>query len=94
MLWPYYNLSFRFDPEELLDRYVDRDPPLSLSELHRALALRVKRTGRPTGASCTGSDRLFQLALVLLLLDILAWLVSIASPGVMTATRRADLGTT
>jgi hypothetical protein len=23
LLWPYYNLTFRFDPEELLARYVD-----------------------------------------------------------------------
>jgi hypothetical protein len=78
MLWPYYNLSFRFDPEDLLDRYVDRDPSLSMSDLHRALALRVKTDWTANGRVVHRLRQVFQLALVLLLLDILAWLVSIA----------------
>ena len=27
LLWPYYNLTFRFDPEELLATYVDTTNP-------------------------------------------------------------------
>jgi hypothetical protein len=77
MLWPYYNLSFRFDPQDMLDRYIDRDQ-LSMTELHRALALRVKADWQANGRVVHRLRQVFQLALVLLLLDILAWLVSIA----------------
>src|SRR5262245_49266448 len=42
MLWPYYNYTFRFDPKELLTRYVDNGAPVSMSEIHRQLALRIE----------------------------------------------------
>src|SRR5436190_8880673 len=35
ILWPYYDLTFRFDPSDLLDHYVDAPQPASLSEMHR-----------------------------------------------------------
>src|SRR5262249_56934027 len=41
LLWPYYNLTFRFDPEDLLARYVDVAEPSSMAPLHRELALRL-----------------------------------------------------
>jgi hypothetical protein len=31
MLWPHYNYTFRFDPEELLALYVDREPPSQIN---------------------------------------------------------------
>ena len=37
MLWPYYNLSFRFDPEDLLVRYVDVAEPVPMAVIHREL---------------------------------------------------------
>jgi hypothetical protein len=77
MLWPYYNYTFRFDPEELLALYVDRESPASMAEMHRALAVRIN-------ADMTSNWRIIQpirvalqLALILLLLEILAWLLSI-----------------
>jgi hypothetical protein len=77
MLWPYYNYTFRFDPEELLALYVDREPPASMAEMHRALAVHIN-------TDMTGNWRIIQpirvalhLALILLLLEILAWLLSI-----------------
>ena len=42
ILWPYYNFTFRFDPEELLAQFVDRDSPATMSAMHRALAVRIK----------------------------------------------------
>jgi hypothetical protein len=48
VLWPYYNLSWRFDPTELLATYVDSEPPATMSGIHRDLALRIKLTGKGT----------------------------------------------
>jgi hypothetical protein len=78
LLWPYYDLSFRFDPEELLADYVDRDPPLPMPALHRELALRAKADWRRNGRIVRRMREYMQLALVLLIVDILAWMFSIA----------------
>jgi hypothetical protein len=43
MLWPYYNFSSRFDVEELLSQYVDAEGPATMTEMCRALAVRLKR---------------------------------------------------
>ena len=82
VLWPYYNLSFRFDAEELLDDYVDSDAPATMSEMHRALALRIKADWRANGRLVRRMREAFQVALVFLLFDLLAWLFAIAAlPG-------------
>jgi hypothetical protein len=77
MLWPYYNLTFRFDPEDLLRRYVRTEPGASLSVMYVELALRIK-------ADMIGNWRIIQrirvalqIALILLLLEIAAWFLSI-----------------
>jgi hypothetical protein len=77
MLWPYYNYTFRFDPEELMQRYVDSPAAVSLSSMHRTLALTIK-------ADMIGNWRIIgrirlalQVSLVLLLLEIIAWILSI-----------------
>jgi hypothetical protein len=50
LLWPYYNLSFRFDAQDLLDRYVHTRAPTTMAGMQRDLALRIKadwhRNGR------------------------------------------------
>ena len=43
ILWPKGDCSFRFDPEELLATYVDREAPASLTEMHRTLAILIKQ---------------------------------------------------
>jgi hypothetical protein len=78
VLWPYYNLSFRFDAQELLDDYVDGDSPATMSEMHRALALRIKADWQANGRLIRRMREAFQVSLVLLLLELLAWLVAIA----------------
>lgn len=79
MLWPYYNLSFRLDPEELLERYVDKD--LSMPRMHRELSLAIKQDWQRNGRVVRRLREVFQLALVFLVVDILAWLISIAGQG-------------
>src|SRR4030095_13457032 len=49
LLWPYYNLSFRFDAQDLLDTYIDRQPPATMAGVDRDLALRVQAGWQRTG---------------------------------------------
>jgi hypothetical protein len=81
VLWPYYDFWFRFDPRELIDRYVDGQPDGSMAAMHRELALRIEgdiarnwRIIRRMRTAC-------QLALALLMVNLVAWLLSIAATG-------------
>jgi hypothetical protein len=78
LLWPYYDLSWRFDPQDLLDTYVDGQAPATMAGMHRELALRIKADWHRNGRVVRRLRETFQLALVLLVLNILAWLLSIA----------------
>jgi uncharacterized membrane protein len=78
VLWPYYNLSFRFDAQDLLDTYIDTQAPATMAGMHRDLALRIKADWHRNGRVVRRLREAFQLALVVLLLNILAWLFSIA----------------
>jgi len=78
LLWPYYNLTFRFDPEDLLARYVDVAQPMPMASMHRELALQIKADWRRNGPIVRRLREALQIALVLLLAEIVAWLFSIA----------------
>ncbi|MBZ9810138.1 MULTISPECIES: hypothetical protein [unclassified Mesorhizobium] len=78
LLWPYHKYTFRFDPEELLHRYVDGDRPLKISAMQRALALRIKADMASNWRIIQRLRAALQIALVLLLFDILAWLFAVA----------------
>src|SRR5262245_36614324 len=78
LLWPYYNLSFRFDPADLLTQYVDGDHPQTMSAMHRGLALRIQDDWHRNGSIVRRLREAFQLALVLLVLEILVWMFAIA----------------
>ena len=79
MLWPYYNFTFRFDPGELLRSFVDRDEPATMDEMHRTLALRIKTDMANNWRIIQRIRVALQLSLIVLLLEILAWLVSIGA---------------
>ena len=81
MLWPYYNLTFRFDPEQLVARYVDVPEPPPMAVVHRELALQIKADWRQNGRIVRRLRETLQLALILLLLEIGAWLIAIARAG-------------
>jgi hypothetical protein len=78
LLWPYYNFHFRFDVRDLLTNYVDADPPASLAEMHRRLAIRVEDDRERNARILRRLREALQVALVLLLAEILAWLFSIS----------------
>ena len=79
LLWPYYNLSFRFDAQDLLDQFVDSETPSSMSEMYRVLALRMRDDWQRNGRIVHRLRQAFQLSLILLLFEILAWLFSVAA---------------
>ena len=78
LLWPYYNLTFRFDPEDLLARYVDVPEPVPIAEMHRELALQIKADWVRNGRIVRRLREAMQVALILLLAEIVVWLLSIA----------------
>jgi hypothetical protein len=77
MLWPYHRYSFRFDPEELLRQYVDGDQQTTLTTMHRALALRIKADMAGNWQIIQRLRVALQVALILLLMNILAWFLAI-----------------
>jgi hypothetical protein len=81
LLWPYYNLTFRFDPEVLLARYVDVPAPPPMAMIHRELALQIKADAHANGRTVRRLREALQVALILLIAEIAAWLVSIAEPA-------------
>ncbi len=78
ILWPYYNYTFRFDPEELLRLYVDGDPDATMGAIHRTLALRIKKDMVDNWGTIQRIRIALQWSLVFLIAEILAWLLSIA----------------
>ena len=78
MLWPYHRYVFRFDAEELLHQFVDSGDRMTMSAMHRALALRIKADMARNWRIIQRLRVALQIALVFLLLDILAWLLAIA----------------
>jgi hypothetical protein len=78
MLWPYYNYTFRLDPIELLREY-DGPGTASISEMHRALALRLEAHRANNWRIIQRLRLALQLALIRFILDIFAWLVAIGS---------------
>jgi hypothetical protein len=71
-LWPFYNYTFRFDPEELLDQYVDSDAVATMSAIHRALALRIKADMIDNWRIIQRIGVALQFSLILLLVEFLA----------------------
>lgn len=71
------NYTFRFDPEQLLAQFVDREAPAPMSEMHRVLALQIKTDMANNWRIIQRIRVALQLSLIVLLLEILAWLVSI-----------------
>jgi hypothetical protein len=78
LLWPYYNFTFRFDPEVLLARYVDVAEPPALALIHRELAIQIKADWQANGRIVRRLREALQVALILLIVEIAAWLISIA----------------
>lgn len=77
MLWPYHNYTFRFDPEDLLDQYVNGEEHMTMSTINRTLALRIKADMTRNWRVIQRLRVALQFALVFLLLEILVLFLSI-----------------
>ena len=77
LLWPYFDLAFRLDPDDLMAQYVDRDD-VPLATMHRQLAGRLGADWRRNGRIVRRLRVALQAALVTLLVMMLAWMLSIA----------------
>jgi hypothetical protein len=86
ILWPYDELSFRFDAGELLEHYVDGTEPMSMAEMHRSLALRIKRDWVNNGRLLRRIREALQLALELLLFQIVTYFLSIAGEAIQSTS--------
>ena len=64
-----------------LARYVDVAAPMPMSAIHRELALQIKSDWKQNGRTVRRLREALQLALILLLFEILAWFISIAEAG-------------
>jgi hypothetical protein len=78
LLWPYYDLVYRLDPEDLIKEFVDPEPPASIASMHRSLAVRLKADWRQNGRIVRRMRVALQMALLGLIAMMLAWMVSIA----------------
>ena len=79
MLWPHHKYAFRFDPGMLLDEYIDSKDRLTMSAIHRALALRIKADMASNWKIIQRLRLALQFSLAFLLFEILALLFSIGS---------------
>jgi hypothetical protein len=101
LLGPYYNLRSASTHRSCWTSTWEAPQPASLSEMYRGLALRIKADSARNGRVVRRMREAFQLASVLLLLQILAWFLSIARvpdlgreswayTGKVTPVRRSD----
>jgi hypothetical protein len=78
MLWPFHKYTFRLDPRQLLIQYVDGGSRATMPEMYRELALRLENDRASNWRIIQRLRLALQVALILLLLNILAWFVAIA----------------
>jgi hypothetical protein len=79
LVWPYQHYRFRFDPNDLLRRFVDSEQPTSFSAMHRELAVQAELDRAKNWRTIQRLLVGLQAALLLLLVEIAAWLIAIAT---------------
>ena len=78
ILWP-HSLEFTANPANVIESYIETAEPLSVPEIHRDLALHMHRS---YDENLSGQQQLasrFRLAGVLLTVEVLFWIVDLAS---------------
>ena len=78
LLWPQPDWMFRFAPESIIGDYVEAAEPASLDDMHRELALHLGDNCVTNEARMEKLWRLYQLACVLLVGEVGAWIVALA----------------
>ena len=79
LLWPYYDFRFRFNPLEMLDRFVDGQTSMDLDDMRRDLAIQIEGDRDANGRLVRRMRESLQLGLIILVAEILSWSMSIAT---------------
>ena len=78
ILWP-HRLEFTANPKNVIDNYIETKEPLRTDEIHRDLSLHMQDS---YGDNLIGQKQLatrFRIAGVLLTLEVVLWLIDLAS---------------
>jgi len=78
IIWPYHNYTFRFDPAQLLAEFCEDESQSTLDAMHHTLSSRIKNDLDDNWRIVQRLRVGLQLALVLFVLNIVAWLFAIA----------------
>jgi hypothetical protein len=79
ILWPRRDWEFAAIPRRLISIYIETENPLSVERIHRDLALHMQDSYDMNEARLERLIVYFRLAVVLLTVEVLAWVIDIAS---------------
>jgi hypothetical protein len=77
ILWPTREWKFRANSKKLARDYIDSDPPASLSEMQRDLALHMENWAQANSWKMRWLFFYFQAAVLLLGLNVLFWIMDL-----------------
>lgn len=78
ILWP-RRWEFTANPHEVIGVYIESTPPAPIEELHRELAIDMEAGYLRNGAGLEKLVVYFQVANVLLAVEVVVWIIAIAS---------------
>jgi hypothetical protein len=79
ILWPRRDWEFAAIPRRLISIYIETENPLGVERIHRDLALHMQDSYDMNEARLERLIAYFRLAVVLLTVEVLAWVIDIAS---------------
>lgn len=78
ILWP-HSLEFTANPANVIESYIETEEPLSVAEIHRDLSLHMHGSYADNLAGQKQLASRFRLAGVLLTLEVIFWIIDLAS---------------
>ncbi|HEU4906666.1 MAG TPA: hypothetical protein VFT19_11220 [Solirubrobacterales bacterium] len=78
ILWP-HRWEFTADPENVIESYIETTEPLSVAEIHRDLSLHMHGSYAENRKGQRQLAARFRLASALLTLEVVFWIVDLAS---------------
>jgi len=78
ILWPTGEWKFRSNTKKLARDYLDTEPPASIAEIHRDLALHVENWAEKNEKKLQKRFYFFQAASLLLGLEVFLWIIDLS----------------
>lgn len=79
VLWPHHRLEFTANPANVIESYIETEEPLSIAEIHRDLSLHMHASYADNLADQKQLAFRFRLAGVLLTVEVILWIIDLAS---------------